>query len=105
MGSLFDSEVYALRKSIPFARPDDLERILEQIGYDGDYHLECWYRHSNKTRQQWTLDFEVDGDKYHVRSERLDLLLWRLVTVYRRCERRREMKSRMESISRPDYEI
>jgi hypothetical protein len=105
MSRLLDSEVYALRKLIPHVRPESVDEILTQLGYEGDYHLQCYYRHSNKTRQQWSLSFEVNGRQLHVSSERLDLLLWRVINHLRRHERARLIEQRYNEMTRPEFEI
>jgi hypothetical protein len=85
--------------------PKGLATVLEMLGEEGDYELTCHYRHSNKTRQQWHLKFELGGRVKYVQSERLDLLLWRVIGHYRRFEREGEIIRRLDEIQRPEYEI
>jgi hypothetical protein len=95
MSTLFDTAVYQLRKSAPFAKPSIVEFIHDKIvSHDGPITLKCEHRHSVATRVWWTLEWFEDGQRFEVSASDWSLCMWRAIQVHKQNERRRELEDK-----------
>jgi len=98
MSSMFDSNVYRLRRQIDFVRPNFLDFVrAKAMESEEPVVFEIRYRHAVASRFWYELTWnepgkEINGRTKKVSSQEFDLMLWRAIQVHREVSRKRELE-------------
>lgn len=95
MSSIFDTAVYNLRNSCPFALPQPM-KFIEEKTRDGNrpVTLCCWPRPSVASRLWWEITWtEANGETYHASAQEWPLAFWRAIQTHKQNQRRAELES------------
>jgi hypothetical protein len=95
MSTIFDSEVYAMRKGAPCAyvsAPLVMASILDLDCECKEITLSVCYRHDVASRRWWTLSYTYRGQSHSVSAQEPQLCLWRAVQMLKNHQRTEDLE-------------
>jgi hypothetical protein len=93
MSTIFESEVYHMRRTVPFAQPKALAFMSEKASLeDHPVILTVQSRGRVASRLWWTLEWHEEGQRFSVESQEWDLLFWRAIQKHKENERRFQLE-------------
>ena len=94
MSTIFDSAVYALRKSVPFARPYPMDLMTEKA-FEADNGIVIFsvaHRPSVASRLWWSMRWRENGARICVSAQDWELCLWRAIQKHKQLARQAELE-------------
>lgn len=83
MSTLFDSQVNALRDSIPFVHPSATEFMRALSAEEGEVILRCASLPEVASRYWWTITWtDIDGQEHQAAAQTLNLCMWRAIQLH-----------------------
>lgn len=93
MSSIFDSAVYALQKSAPYATPQALVFLADKaMLQEGAAVLRVTYNHRMASRLWWVLEWHEAGQRHEVSAQKGSLCLWRAIQLHKNIQRRLQLE-------------
>lgn len=92
MSSIFDSAVYSLQQSAPFAGPKPMSFIAEKARWNGEVKLTVRPRPEVASRLWWVLEWIEDDQPVSVSAQTSELCFWRAIQMHKQKQRQHELE-------------